>query len=595
MDSTVFFYDWNYDEKGHFWPGLIYSEDKMPYCRPDLTDDEMENGDDDGDTQFNDDKTRESTYLTAAVLDGNSAYQNNEPLTYVKLTAAGTIGWSEANAVWYDNKIHKNTDTNLHFYDIEGYIICGMDEDGEVLDFINCTSENLIWNKDKNAFQFKYDNHNYDLYSSKSINGTYNKVTNLATFATDGTIVLFIPPVKGKVDAISTMYIKKTTMQPTYAIQHRVEIVAMYAEVRDVDHLNVYSTNPTLSSQGKIEHVQFHMSTWTYKSHHVWAKDLRKEYPPKVSDDTKAEEVLDAALKEPVNPWKTPDEFYTDWKPTEKVVKGPNGFIKAFGRIFGKKYKTHVIKETQPVWFWCNTLRNWCTYKRTKHHTFELFLWNGKNGWDPATKIILPVKKRALVLTKYLYDVKRFIRGPFINAKINYNNMPYAWRSIKLTDDTKFSQYDEDTFQTVKLGKTYLNNKGTRRYPFSIGIPPVFRTVAGEICLLYYLRIPGMQWWSDLIYKEHIDFINSVCQAYMGKGEDKTISQHWKRFNFVKDISEEYANEVITDEKSTLIYKPEINTIREDNEVLDISFTIPRQYFETLNGGDESYVEEWSR
>lgn len=173
--------------------------------------------------------------------------------------------------------------------------------------------------------------------------------------------------------------------------------------------------------------------------------------------------------------------------------------------------------------------------------------------------------------------------------------MPYAWRSIKLTDDTKFSQYDEDTFQTVKLGKTYLNNKGTRRYPFSVGIPPVFRTVAGEICLLYYLRIPGMQWWSDLIYKEHIDFINSVCQAYMGKGEDKTIGQHWKRFNFVKDISEEYANEVITDEKSTLIYKPEINTIREDNEVLDISFTIPRQYFETLNGGDESYAEEWSR
>lgn len=593
MANTIFFYDWNHGVNGtHVFPGLIYEDSYIPYIRMDLKAASEEFGDDDGETIFNDDETRDSTFVTAALLD-DSSYQNKDYLTYVRARIfsdnkpAEKIDSSDYSKDEIIN-IKSSTGKVYYLYTTYGELIRGK-QGSEVLDIQHCTSKNIYWNKSNKKFCFRYNNNNYDFYTLSG--ECKNGANNLVTFADDGTLLLFVPPSSTSTQFSGVLYSDHDGSKHGI-VQHTNEIVGMYSEVTKVDKLNVI----TKTSDGKISSVYFYRCNDKVSSYWTWAKNLRKTYEPNIKDDTKSEDVLDNALQqESVNVWKTPAEFYTDWKPTQKIVKGYNGFIRAAGRIFKKHFGERVIKETMPVWFWCNTLRNWCTYKYTRRHTFELFLWNGKNGWDPATKIILPTKFRKQVLAKYLYDVDRFVRGSFIAARIHYDKMYVGWRSIKLFEDTKFSQYDDDTFQTVKLGKTYLNNKGTRRYPFSVGIPPIYRSAAGEITMLYSFTIPGMAKWIELVKREQLDFINSVCQAYFGKGDDKEIFKNWKRWTDVKDVSEETANEVITDEKSTLIYQPEINTIREDNEVLNVTLTIPRQYPETENGKSESYIEEWSR
>lgn len=584
--QTIFFYDWNDDNNAHIWPGLIYSDNLGAYCRMDLSEDELADAEADDDlTEFNDDETRNRTLLTAGVL-SLPEYQNKDYLYRVNVRKRETNGTD--TPVFYSYADEGKTKFSI--WDLGGYQIVGKAQTGEVLDAKYCTTDNIRWDAVTKRSAFYKDGLYYFFYSLNPAlaNQTLNNLTVIDSVS--GAYYVFVHCTNGACSVANAKY-KKRDGTDAPVIRHTNEIVALWAEVRVVDRLTFYERD----ANGNIKSTLFYRTTENFGSYWVWAKNLRKLYKPKIKDNTKAEDVLDAALKEPKNVWKTPKEFYTDWKPTEKIKKGKHGFIRAFARIFDKKYKDHVEKETMPVWWWCNTLRNWCTFKRVRHQRVELFVWNGINGWDPFIKIMMPEQKRDEVMAKYFYDVRRFTRGAYIHARINYNQMYYSYSSIKLYEDSKFSQYDENTFQTVKIGSTYLNNKGTRRYPFSVGIPPVMRLPSGELQLVYQMKLPGMSWMVEVMNRESIDFINSVCQAYFGNGEEKTIMADWKRFDYIKDIAEEHANKVVTDETSTLIYQPEINTIREDNEILNISFSIPRQYPETLNGGDESYVEEWSR
>ena len=68
----------------------------------------------------------------------------------------------------------------------------------------------------------------------------------------------------------------------------------------------------------------------------------------------------------------------------------------------------------------------------------------------------------------YFYDITRFIRGTIISARTYYNKSKYQYKCIKLPYDSKFSQYDENNFQCIKIGRVHLNDKGTQRYPFTI-------------------------------------------------------------------------------------------------------------------------------
>lgn len=556
----------------------------------DIDDDEEMDSDEYGDTIYNDDNTRDSTYLTAIHLEKTS-FQNSNAICHMRLrkvTTANKLTTTISDEAFYEYADEGKTE--FQFFDPEGFLIVGVSESGVLLSADKCTSKYIGFDEVNKKFCFKDNNVCY-YFKTCDPNKPNYAYFNLACFGNDGALKLFVPPTTGSgCSTCSVRYIKKSKNEEKPVIRHTNEIVALYAQVPVVDHINVYELD-----KDKLTKKTFYRSQANVGNMSIWTKDLRKQYAAKLPKGVKQEDVLNDALNNPKNAWKTPTEYYSQINSTSGVIQGENGYVVAKATKSKKSLGKQDEKASVPKWFWVNSLRNWCTFKRSKRHTVDLMLWNGKNGWDKASEIIKSSNYRTNVLARYLYDVNRFVRGTFINSRIRYNNMEYSWQSIKCLEDTQFSNYDENTFQTVKIGKTYLNNKGTRRYPFSIGIPPVFRSSAGEIILIYRLRLPGMAKAVDVIYPEHIDFINSVCQAFFGKGDDKDIWKHWKRWTYVKDVSEEFANKVITDEDSTLIYQPEINTIHGEAESLNISFSVPRQYPETANVDYDSYVEEWSR
>lgn len=592
MGNTIFFYDWNVNEVGFVWPGLIYADDFSPYCRADLSDDELSQAEDEGDTVFNDDDTRDYTWLNASVL-SNDVYKNDDLVWVVKVKplndftkADGTVVKS-TDYITYNYAQLKNVPLTL--WDKKDYQIVGIAADGTVLDTNKCTTNYISFDDSLKKFCFLVNGNKYYFHS---LNPDYALTiqNNLAVVDEYNTVYLFCACIDSEQNTVCNVrYSKKNseTNETPDVIIHTSEVVAMYAEVSSADSLTYYEITDDTKTPPVISVSTFYRVDKTSGNYWAWSKNIRKIY-----DNDDAGQTLAEALADPTNIWKTPREYYSTQQSegTSKISRGKNGYMLA--RV---NKKDEEEKKTVPTWWWCNSLRNWCTFKYTKKICVELFVWNGKNGWDPFKKIMLPSTYGSYVRKKYFYDIRRFTRGAYFNAKIKYDNMQFRYCSVRLPEDSKFSNYDDDTFQTVKIGSEYTKANNTRRYPFTVGIPPVMRLPSGELQLIYDLKLPGMDKKREVIRKENMDFINSVCVAYFGSGDDKTIFDNWKNFEHVKDTSEERATEVITDSKSTLVYQDEINTISEVNDGLNITFTIPRQYPSTVNADAESYAEEWSK
>lgn len=289
-----------------------------------------------------------------------------------------------------------------------------------------------------------------------------------------------------------------------------------------------------------------------------------------------AEDARKKALLDPTRIWRTPNDYYSSVSIVDSLPQGEAGFIRA------DAYES-AETESKPTWFWLNTLANWCTFKKTAANTTELFVWNGTNGWDKFTDIML---NRTKSISKYFYDIDVFTKGAKISSVIDISTAPYSYSTIKLTRDTRFSQYDERSFQTIKINSQKAHK---RRMVFTDGIPPIMRLPSGELEVLYTLTVSGYQESEDVVKNDFIPFVNAVCRAYFGAGDEKTIEKDWKKLD--KTVEEE-AGEVVTDDESTLYDADEINTIKVEEE-LSISLTVPRQYTETglILGGD--FVERW--
>lgn len=309
---------------------------------------------------------------------------------------------------------------------------------------------------------------------------------------------------------------------------------------------------------------------------------------PSLADDRNVDDILDEALNDPKNAWKTPKEYYAQGATTDTLPEGENGYLKSKVLI-----NNNEDKMTKPVWWWSNTLANWCTFKRTTQYTTELFVWNGKNGWDKFDDIMKEPRYTGSSKVLYYYDITRFIKGPRMTSAIVHDSMRFDYKSIKMIHDTKFSHYDERNYQTVRLPKVHYASKGTDRYPNTIGIPVLCRLPSGEVEIFYTLKLPGMSKNVDVVRTDNIDFINSVCKAYFGDGDDKQIMTDWKRFYKIIASGDESATDIILDNESTLYDAEEINTIHTDMDKFSITLSVPRQYPETDEGTKGDYVERW--
>ena len=455
-----------------------------------------------------------------------------------------------------------------------------------------------------------YANKKYYLYTDHPDESTLEgrpsmmQLTNPVVNTPNG-ISRLLPPSPGSwsnISAPATYNMQKITAE--YADYNLPKTKLVYEHTDDVTacttqnacalYVNLVKNEAVVNPDGTITYVPVYIN-YQYQSLQWFKQDLfvkALNIKPVLTDNRTVDEILDEAMNNPRNPWKTPTEYYADNSPTGQLPAGETGtgYVKA--RVVSKDEKD---KMTVPTWWWSNSLANWCTFKKTDKYTTELFVWNGQNGWDKFSSIMMEPRFAGSSKLYYYYDITRFIRGATVKGKIHYDNLKYEYKSIKFIGDTKFSQYDERNFQTVKLNKMYIAGKGTDRYPISVGMPVIVRLPSGEIEVLYKLKAPGMSKNTDIIYDDNIDFVNSVCKAYIGDGQDKTIREDWKRFYKIVNSGEEIATDIITDDDPSLVDADEINTIHENSDMFSISLTVPRQYPETGTSIGNDYVERWEK
>lgn len=608
---TRFFYDWNVDYNGFIWPGNIIKGTTRPYVAEDFTDNDNINNVDETalDIIFNegvsvpgssgDNLLHEDTYLRMQHFD--AAYKNYETQKLFWLVYPGIYDMDQLNYLdgiktgsWLseDAKRKSNSKQKIYIYDVGQKQIIGVNRtNNEIADYAACNLENLRYSANAGWF-FSINGKAYSLFSF-SLNAFLADcadIGSLAVWSDKDALMMLLPnnnPSTLNFEWTTIYYNRPDLTQPYAANEdwtavglHDDEVVAMFATVPEADHINLY----TAGADGVVTSVNYYKFRQKIGTHEVWVRNVGDLWP--ASSNGTVDDVLDAALADETKTWMTPTEFYNKQSTTTADIKtGDSGYAKAAS--------ADDEKQTIPIWFWVNTLANWCTFKHGERHCTKLCVWNGRNGWDSLDDILRPLSESQTVMGRYYYDITRFILGTKIFSKIYYNGCKYQYKSVKLPYDSRFSQYDETDFQCIKIGRVRLDDKGTQRYPFTTGIPPIMRLPSGELTLIYYLVLPGMTKKNEVIYQDQIDFINSVCQAYFGKGDEKTIYDDWKRFYRLKDTVEETAASIVTDDVSSLVDANEINTIHEDAALLNVTMSIPRQYPETISVESAGYVEDW--
>jgi len=290
---------------------------------------------------------------------------------------------------------------------------------------------------------------------------------------------------------------------------------------------------------------------------------------------TEIESLLDATVENVE--YITPSEYYGNIISSGNFTEGNEGYstIRSDG-------DTDV-----PSWFWSDTLANWCIFRQYRgKNVYKLYVWNGRNAWDCFDDIVKHP-------SNYLYDFTNMKFGINFSCLYQCDSMPINYSVVILKYDNNFSQYNNNNFQTLRIGKIWSDNRKTKRYPYTIGIPPIMRLSSGEIGLLYTLSIPGVNEDHPVIFPENVKFLNSICRAFFGDGEDKTIKDDWKRVD-KKNMKEDLPGVIVSSKESSLVDADEINTVKDSTSPACIEFTPFKQYIETDNIDTEAYVERWN-
>lgn len=204
-----------------------------------------------------------------------------------------------------------------------------------------------------------------------------------------------------------------------------------------------------------------------------------------------------------------------------------------------------------------------------------------------------------LFAKKYLYNLVKDINLSMSGMFRYWKNDAIEVRTILLPFDSKFSQNDSETFQTIRIAQTNYRTRHfekARNYYTTSGCPMVFRTKDGQLAIMYYLWLPGSMNKYPVIFDNNIEFLNSICQKYFGEGNEKTIKEHWKNFDGPSNKQEEIASQIFKNSDETLYNAEHINAIdinKEDNIKIKISTNNIK--LETNGFADQGIVDRWDR
>lgn len=327
-----------------------------------------------------------------------------------------------------------------------------------------------------------------------------------------------------------------------------------------------------------------------------------------------AETLLDEMEEQGI--WKTPYEYYSEDSISSEIVD-----------YVHSETSKNVINYKK--WFWIDEIANWGTWKNPNKREVELFVWNGKNGWDSLDDILKCWKLNdwQMLKIRYLYDRDVFTLGPSYNTWEGFgikfkDNARLSYNTLVLNRDNKFSTYNSDTFQNVRSSDVKLCNDRFIVEPgintqtgektgnlilaynsnvFSeTGCPCIVRS-NGQLLLLNKMMYDGnydentLQFNKNML-KDEILKLNDMCIAFFGEGNDKTIKKDWKRFNTVN--SEEEITTIITTEEIETIYnKPsQINSVADADTInMNMTITVPRPNVVTRSTNNPDYALRWDR
>lgn len=338
--------------------------------------------------------------------------------------------------------------------------------------------------------------------------------------------------------------------------------------------------------------------------------------------DENAEEALEEKKKE--GTWMTPSEYYNSAVNTANVSTGTLGYNRASS-------STDEIKNN---WFWVDEIKNWCIWMRTNAAYLNLYIWNGKNGWDKLEDVMDTWFKNDLQSLKriYYYNPEVFTVGPsnaaFGSLCSTVNGTQPAWMSenvwlsIVLKRDTNMSTYDTETFQNIHTASIKYNKQqgvtipGNTTYGSgdrigklkqeygaivlpTVGCPCIIRNRSGQLNLMYKFKTDGNYTaadtsQTDLYFQdEGVTYLNSVCKIYFGDGDDKTIKD-WKCFD-LKDTTEETSGKILTGSEDSLYGAPPVVNSKAETINMKISITVPRPNISTKSIDNEDYILRWNR
>lgn len=346
--------------------------------------------------------------------------------------------------------------------------------------------------------------------------------------------------------------------------------------------------------------------------------------------------------------WKTPKEYYSQ----VRTVNNKTTALK-----YTKTQLTENINDIKEVYFWLDDLHNWCKWVNKDRTSLELYVWNGKNGWDKLTKIISCLTNNHIttLYTKYLYNEHFFNFGPSYD---NYSGLHFGklvYETLVLKENTIYSTYENNTFQNLKLSNFYnkenaqpywgpVSGYNTDNKPFidldtdktisakdfskdppstkvtdykyalcfmyeghilpTQACPCIVRNATGQLLLCYKFHMASyntvaeekLQKPNDNFFgDEETKYLNDVCKMYFGSGDEKTIKDDWKVLNKIKNVIESKNTDIKDITEETIYNKPAIYKDASDNINMKMTITVPRPNIGTESTTNYDYVNRWNK
>lgn len=383
-------------------------------------------------------------------------------------------------------------------------------------------------------------------------------------------------------------------------------------------------------------------------------KDLNYSYSDVINPPAQtAIEYPDRASYIAANGFITPAEFYGNIVNIGTTTDQSDGYLVMSSYSDGHNYDDVGWFWSEDLKNWCRYVYIEGNDGDPCRNIIYLSIWNGKNGWIPIPNIhitsedVWSISNDTYGIAKYhnkianrlFSDCISIARGRPVYFKpnstdrieIDMNENTQRIVGIRLQKTAKYSINDTNDFQTIRWQTVPENeNNGATWYDYAqtdvrqgitTGIPCVYRLPTDEILMCTTFKynsdaggvyeyvftnhafekqcmpgeypnkvvlankLLGTDWYSAS------KWLNSVCERFFGKGNDKTIADDWLNDDDMStDMNDYEKNDYLNMLDSSKVFE-QTNINKVNN--LKCGFTINRPIITTRTVKSDDYAKKW--